>query len=95
MMERWVVAYDVPDDRRRTKLAEILEDFGDRTQRSVFEVNTRKDEFELLVRRITALIEPGEDAVRLYPLCNACYPKVMDLGLSEKKPFDEPDLIIV
>ena len=32
-----VVSYDVPDDRRRTRLAHILKDFGERVQYSVFE----------------------------------------------------------
>ena len=31
------VAYDIPDDRRRTKLSEHLENFGRRVQLSVFE----------------------------------------------------------
>ena len=34
-----VVAYDIPDDRRRTRVAKVLEDYGDRVQYSVFEMN--------------------------------------------------------
>ncbi len=33
---RTIVAYDVPDDRRRTRLARILLGYGDRIQYSVF-----------------------------------------------------------
>src|SRR6185436_13646804 len=32
-----LVSYDIPDDRRRTKLANALKDFGERVQYSVFE----------------------------------------------------------
>jgi CRISPR-associated endonuclease Cas2 len=32
-----LVSYDIPDDRRRTKLAHTLKDFGQRVQYSVFE----------------------------------------------------------
>jgi CRISPR-associated protein Cas2 len=32
-----LVSYDVPDDRRRTRLAHALKDFGERVQYSVFE----------------------------------------------------------
>jgi CRISPR-associated protein Cas2 len=95
MMERWVIAYDIPDDRRRTKLAKILEGFGDRMQWSVFEILATGDDFLDLCRKITAVIEPQEDAVRLYPLCNACCPKIRDLGLVKREPFDEPEVIIV
>lgn len=33
---RYVLAYDVPDDRRRTRLAKVLSQYGDRVQYSVF-----------------------------------------------------------
>ena len=33
----YLVSYDIPDTKRRTKLAKTLEDFGDRVQYSVFE----------------------------------------------------------
>ena len=34
----YLVTYDITDDQRRTKVAKILEDFGDRVQYSVFEM---------------------------------------------------------
>lgn len=34
-----IVTCDIPDDRRRTKVANILENFGDRMQYSVFDMN--------------------------------------------------------
>ena len=94
-MERWVVAYDIPDDRRRAKLARILDAFGDRTQYSVFEALVSDSDLQELCRKINALIEPDEDTVRLYPLCNGCFPKIRDLGLVRRQPFDEPEVIIV
>lgn len=36
-----VVTYDIPDDRRQTKVANTLEDFGDRVQYRVFEMELR------------------------------------------------------
>jgi CRISPR-associated protein Cas2 len=39
-----LVSYDVPDDRRRTRLAHALKDFGERVPYSVFEY--RLDEWE-------------------------------------------------
>lgn len=94
-MQHWVFAYDVPDDRRRTRLAKVLEDFGDRMQWSVFEIIVEQRDLELLLRRVRAVIDPAEDAVRLYPLCAGCLPKVLNLGKDTRKPFDNPDVIIV
>lgn len=94
-MQHWVVAYDIPDDRRRAKLANLLDGFGDRIQWSVFEITVSGDDFDILCQRTARLIDPELDAVRLYPLCDACAPKIRDLGRILKTPFDEPDFIIV
>lgn len=96
MMKHWVVAYDIPDDSRRLAVANALEDFGDRVQRSVFEVRfADDDELELLLARLVREIEPAEDKIRLYPLCEGCRHKALDLGLKEREPFSEEDVIIV
>ena len=95
-MKYWIVAYDIPDDNRRLAVANALENFGDRVQRSVFEVCLEsEDELELLQARLLREIEPAHDNVRMYPLCNDCRQKVVDLGLKGEEPFAEPDVIIV
>ena len=94
-MLRWVVAYDVPDDRRRARLALVLEDFGDRMQYSVFEVLAEGEDLATLRERIAGVIDPREDKVRFYALCDACVEKAFDLGKVEGKAFDQPDVIIV
>jgi len=95
IMQHWVVAYDIPDDQRRAKLANLLDAFGDRIQWSVFEISVSNDDLDILCRRTKKIIDPELDAVRLYPLCDDCAPKIRDLGRIVKLPFDEPDLIIV
>jgi CRISPR-associated protein Cas2 len=94
-MQRWVVAYDIPSDRRRLRVANVLEDFGDRIQESVFEVQTKEQELGVLTRRIARVILPAEDKVRLYPLCRDCAAKVIDLGVAERSAFDEPEVTIL
>ena len=88
-----VVSYDIPDDRRRAKLAHALKDFGRRVQLSVFECLLKEDQVQRLKRRIERLTEPQEDSVRIYRLCGGCAPKVEVVGrgvLSE-----DPEVYIV
>ena len=94
-MRFWIVTYDIPDDGRRLAVANALEDFGDRIQYSVFEVRLDGDELELLQARLLREIEPTEDKVRMYPLCNECRSKAVDLGASGREPFLESDVVIV
>jgi CRISPR-associated protein Cas2 len=93
-MKYWVVAYDIPNDRRRVKLANVLEDFGDRVQESVFEVMLFGTELDELKYRILDVIDVSEDKVRLYPLCRVCSEKVIDLGNASEEAFEEKEVII-
>ena len=77
----YVVAYDICDDRRRVKVAKILEDFGDRAQYSVFEMDLDCSErFDALCQRLDTVIDPAVDGVRAYVLCMSCREKVVLLG---------------
>lgn len=78
-----VVSYDVVDDRRRTRLAHALKDFGKRVQYSVFECRLKDDQLARLRSRIEALIDAKEDSVRLYRLCQECTGKVEIQGTGE------------
>ena len=90
----YVVAYDIRDDRRRTRVAKILEDFGDRAQYSVFEMELdRPERIKALHRRLENAIEPSEDGVRSYFLCRDCRKKATVLGQGEI--YRDDDVYIV
>ncbi len=85
-----VVCYDIPDDKRRTRLSNSLEGFGYRVQRSVFECELSQQHFERMTARIREIIKPDEDSVRCYSLCQSCLPKITIDGLGEvqrDKPY--------
>jgi len=64
--ELFVIAYDIPDDRRRVRLSNLLKSFGERVQLSVFECWLTPAELEELVGRITYRVDLSEDSVRIY-----------------------------
>ncbi|MCS7289335.1 MAG: CRISPR-associated endonuclease Cas2 [Roseiflexus sp.] len=69
----YVIAYDIPDDARRLKLAKVLEGFGQRVQRSVFECDLTEREYRALLKKVERVIKLDEgDSVRIYRLCSAC-----------------------
>ena len=76
-----VVSYDVPNDRRRTRLAKELENFGRRVQYSVFECLLDVPQLERLRTRLLRRIETGEDSVRIYALCQDCRARAEIHGL--------------
>jgi CRISPR-associated protein Cas2 len=88
-----VVSYDLPNDHRRTHLANALEDFGVRVQYSVFECLLEPDQVERLRARMAALIDPAEDSVRIYRLCQDCKARVEILG--QGKVTEDPEIYVL
>ena len=89
---RCVIAYDIADDRRRTKLARLLLNLGERVQHSVFEAELSPREVEELLRRASKYVQEDE-SLCIYPLCGACVPRVQRLG--REGPLSDEDLCII
>ena len=88
-----LVAYDVPDDKRRTKLAHSLKDFGERVQYSVFECHLDDAELDVMRKRLLKLTDPKDDSVRIYRLCAACAEHIETHGLG--RVTEDKEVLIV
>jgi len=77
-----VISYDVPDDRRRDRICRTLKDFGTRVQYSVFEAQLKPSDWQRLLERLRRQVEPREDNVRFYFLCQGCVARIQVLGRS-------------
>lgn len=93
-VSRYVVCYDVVSNRRRTRVAECLESWGTRVQKSVFEVVLEKRHMTMMTRQVAALIDPKTDRISIYPVCAACDSRRVDLGTAEEKPTYKAFLIL-
>jgi len=76
----YVIAYDIVDDARRVKVAEVLKDFGRRVQYSVFEALLDAELLGRLRARVRDEIDEEEDSVRIYRLCGECERVVEIMG---------------
>jgi len=78
---RYVVVYDVSDDRLRSDVSEVCEAFGARVQESVFECELDESGLDELLRRLgAALADPAEGNVRVYRVCKDCLQASVGLG---------------
>jgi CRISPR-associated protein Cas2 len=71
-----VVAYDISNTRKRTKVSKILEQYGVRINRSVFECMFTKDQFDRIKKELKAKINSKTDVLVFYVLCINCYSKL-------------------
>lgn len=83
----YVVAYDISDDRRRTRVHKALCGFGRWTQYSLFECYLSDKELVALHGKLDKLLDPKQDSVRFYHLCGACVARVETVGSS--KPAED------
>lgn len=68
-----LVAYDVSTEtaegeRRLRRVAKVCEAYGQRVQKSVFECVLSAADLERLKHRLTGVIDPKEDSLRIYRL---------------------------
>lgn len=72
----YVVTYDIPCDKRRKKVSDLLEGYGQRVQYSVFECILTTNKYQELRRRLRKQVKKNEDSVRFYPLSSHTLAKV-------------------
>ena len=81
-----IVVYDISDDKRRTKLSNFLEGYGQRVQWSVFECFITLDEMRVLHQKVKKLVKPEEDDVRFYWLSTESASMVLTIGSEKPEP---------
>jgi len=89
----YVVAYDMRDDKRRTKLLKFLKGYGVHTQFSLFECELDANEFEKMIFGIGKIIKAKDDAVKVYRICRDCLTNVKVIGLG--RVAVEPECVII
>jgi CRISPR-associated protein Cas2 len=75
-----VVTYDIPEDKRRTKVHSLLKSYGQWMQYSVFECEVTAAQYAKLRSRLEKLLKPETDSIRFYSLCACCQGKIERIG---------------
>jgi len=85
----FVAAYDIVDDGIRNKVAQYLENYGERVQYSCFELHLNpKEQVEIVAIRLRQWIESG-DRVFIYPITKRVRGSVIKLPDEKKKMVEE------
>lgn len=93
-----LISYDVStaDKAGRTRLRKVAKacvDYGQRVQNSVFEVDVDYGTFLKLKDKLTKLIDPEQDSLRIYYLGNNWKSKVEHFGT--KETYDPEGALII
>nr|WP_044199284.1 CRISPR-associated endonuclease Cas2 [Oscillochloris trichoides] len=88
----YIIAYDIPDDKRRTKIHRTLCGYGTWTQYSLFECWLTKRQILELQAKLAKHIIPDRDSIRFYTLCGSCQNNVITVG--SDRPHDPITVIL-
>jgi len=84
-----VIVYDVSDNKVRRIVGEMLEGYGVRVNRSVFECSIKnRATLTRLQQALEKEIDPRVDSVRCYELCTKCMTKAWSTS-HEADPFEK------
>lgn len=90
-----IVCYDVNTEtragrRRLRRVARLCEGIGQRVQKSVFECQINRAQFEALERDLIAEIDLNEDNLRFYRIAESRGYEVREHGCFQATDFDAP-----
>lgn len=72
----YVVTYDISLTRTRNRVSIILEKYGHRVNKSVFECMVTQSQAYRMKNEISEIITKKTDSVIFYPLCQDCFSKI-------------------
>ena len=76
-----VVSYDIPEDKRRTKVMKLMKNYGAHVQYSVFECELKEAAYKKMRERLKQLVSPKHDSVRFYFLDEDAVKKIETIGV--------------
>lgn len=89
----YLIAYDIANPKRLSKVAKILSDYAIRIQFSIFEAELSAARFNELKNKLEQIIDKDEDGIKYFHICEPCFHKRQALG--KALPFNLNEDFIV
>ena len=93
---KYVVAYDISDDKRRNSLSALLDKYGTRVQYSIYEIEINKTKLKHLIEDIKEkkLFDKDGDSIRFYYIHESTLENSFDLSQKRREPFESEELFL-
>lgn len=89
---KYIISYDIEDDRVRRNVQKLIEGYARRIQKSVYIANITREELHLLKNNLTVCLAKTENT-RLFiaPQCASCEATMFMIG----QPLEQEQLCVV
>ena len=81
-MKNWLIIYDITNPKRLSKIAKILESYGIRVQKSVFELHAERKIIEIIRKKVNKIIL-DDDFIVYFDICEKDWQKREKYGVQE------------
>ena len=79
----YFISYDIKNTQRRNQISKVLERFGIRIQKSVFQCDMPPVKMEEIKAALLGIFADKEDRLLFVPVCMTCCEKIISLGDGE------------
>ena len=86
-----LIAYDISNNKKRKKISDLLDRYGERINLSVYECMLTDVQKEDIINQLKVIMDKN-DIVKIYFICSTCYSKSIHLG--KKEPPKETNVFI-
>lgn len=92
---KYVISYDISNDKRRTKLSTLLDKYGVRVNYSVYECELNQTKFDKLLYEIELkkLINKKYDSLRFYYIHEKALERTFEFA-NRADPFEYEEMFI-
>lgn len=90
---KYLITYDIENNKRRKKVSDELEAYGYRVNFSVYECELNKTKMNKLVEKLREIIDKKVDSLRFYHVCENCVPKSFEL-CNRDETFEKKEYFI-
>lgn len=93
-MKKWLIIYDIKNEKRLNKIAKIMNEYGERVQKSVFECEANDKALERIRMRVNKIITE-EDYIVYFDICETDWQKRMKYGPKVNVDIEEKSFYII
>ncbi|MEB3825871.1 CRISPR-associated endonuclease Cas2 [Phormidium sp. CCY1219] len=77
----YVIVYDIPCNKRRQKVHDLLKAYGTWVQYSTFECRLTQSKFKELCQKLRKKVNFSQDSLRFYPLSSHTMLQIQSWGI--------------
>lgn len=83
-----LIVYDIANNKQRRLVSDILEGYGTRVNKSVFECHLKNEKQKRhLLTELKKSFNPKLDSIRIYSICQKCVVNSFEIGM-HPDPFE-------